>query len=93
LRDIPKVLVSLGMCEASYKPQDVNIGFMYNVILDGRIVGFIPETLTELFILKLRTLKVQGKQVNSISCFLYYKQIDLYKYQRTYHKTCSLHLG
>lgn len=52
------------MCEASYKPQDVNIGFVYDVILDGRIVGYVPETLTELFIRKLRTLKVQGKQVS-----------------------------
>lgn len=51
------------MCEASYKPHDVSIGFMYTVVLDGRIIGYIPETLTELFIKKLRTLKVQGKQV------------------------------
>lgn len=64
MRDIPKVLLSIGMCEASYKPQDVNIGFVYDVILDGRIIGYIPETLTELFIRKLRILKVQGKQVN-----------------------------
>ncbi|XP_060854584.1 DNA-directed RNA polymerase I subunit RPA2 [Rhopalosiphum padi] len=63
LRDIPKVLISLGMCEASYKPQDVNIGFVYNVILDGRIIGYVPETLTALFIKKLRTLKVKGKQI------------------------------
>lgn len=63
LREIPKLLVSLGMCEASYKPHDLSIGFMYTVILDGRIVGYIPETLTELFVKKLRTLKVQGKQV------------------------------
>lgn len=54
------------MCEASYKPQDINIGFVYNVILDGRIIGYIPETLTALFIKKLRTLKVIGKQVNII---------------------------
>jgi len=54
------------MCEASYKPQDINIGFVYNVILDGRIIGYIPETLTALFIKKLRTLKVIGKQVNTI---------------------------
>lgn len=53
------------MCEASYKPQNDGIGFIYNVILDGRIVGYIPETLTELFINKLRILKIQGKQVNS----------------------------
>lgn len=52
------------MCEASYKPQDINIGFVYNVILDGRIIGYVPETLTALFIKKLRTLKVKGKQVN-----------------------------
>lgn len=65
MREIPKVLVSIGMCEVSYKTQDVGIGFMYNVILDGRIVGYIPETLTELFIKKLRTLKIQGKQVNT----------------------------
>lgn len=67
MRDIPKVLVSLGMCEASYKPQDFNIGFVYNVILDGRIIGYVPETLTALFIRKLRTLKVKGKQVNYYS--------------------------
>lgn len=67
LRDIPKVLISLGMCEASYKPQDVNIGSMYTVILDGRIIGYVPDTLTELFIKKLRSLKVQGKQVNIIN--------------------------
>jgi len=54
------------MCEASYKPQDINIGFVYNVILDGRIIGYVPETLTALFIKKLRTLKVKGKQVNII---------------------------
>jgi len=54
------------MCEASYKPQDINIGFVYNVILDGRIVGYVPETLTAFFIKKLRTLKVKGKQVNTI---------------------------
>jgi len=54
------------MCEASYKPQDINIGFVYDVILDGRIIGYIPETLTALFINKLRTLKVKGKQVNII---------------------------
>lgn len=67
------VLVSLGMCEVSYKPQDVGIGFIYNIILDGRIVGCIPETLTELFILKLRTLKIQGKRVNKyfkLFCFI-----------------------
>lgn len=52
------------MCEASYKPQDINIGFVYNVILDGRIIGYVPETLTALFIKKLRTLKVKGKQVS-----------------------------
>jgi len=51
------------MCEASYKPLDISIGFMYTIILDGRIVGYIPETLTELFIKKLRTLKIQGIQV------------------------------
>lgn len=66
LRDIPKILVSLGMCESSYKPQDVSFGFVYNVMLDGRIIGFIPESLTELFIRKLRTLKVQGRLVNFI---------------------------
>lgn len=54
------------MCEASYKPQDINIGFVYDVILDGRIIGYIPETLTAIFINKLRTLKVKGKQVNTI---------------------------
>lgn len=54
------------MCELSYKPQDFNIGFLYNVILDGRIVGCVPETLTEFFINKLRKLKVQGKHVNTI---------------------------
>lgn len=54
------------MCELSYKPQDFNFGFLYNVILDGRIVGCIPETLTEYFINKLRKLKVQGKHVNTI---------------------------
>jgi len=53
------------MCEISYKPEDINIGFVYNVILDGRIVGYIPETLTAFFIKKLRTLKVKGKQVNT----------------------------
>lgn len=52
------------MCEASFKPQNIHIGFVYEVILDGRIVGYIPETLTEFFIKKLRTLKVKGIQVN-----------------------------
>lgn len=66
LRDIPKILVSLGMSISTYQPQAVNIGFMYNVILDGRIIGYIPETLTEFFIKKLRMLKVQGNQVNTI---------------------------
>lgn len=71
MRDIPKILVSIGMCDASYKPQDVSIGFMYHVILDGRIVGYIPDSFTEMFILKLRILKVQGKQVNTIHINLY----------------------
>lgn len=74
------------MCEASYKPQDINIGFVYNVILDGRIIGYVPETLTAFFIKKLRTLKVKGKQVNtiyiqihtrvtnSISCITFFNQ-------------------
>lgn len=64
LRDIPKVLVSLGMCISTFQPQAVNIGFMYSVILDGRIIGYVPNTLTEFFIRKLRQLKVQGNQVN-----------------------------
>lgn len=68
------------MCEASYKPQDVSIGFMYNVILDGRIIGYIPETLTEYFITKLRTLKVQGKQVNNI----YFHLLFMYTNTLTY---------
>lgn len=55
------------MCEISYKSQDIGMGFTYNIILDGRIIGYIPETLTELFIRKLRTLKIQGKQVNMYS--------------------------
>lgn len=59
------------MCEVSYKPHDFNIGFLYNIILDGRIIGFIPETLTEYFIKKLRKLKVQGKQVNTIYFLLH----------------------
>lgn len=65
MRDIPKVLVSLGMVMMSYKPQDVSIGYMYNVILDGRLIGYVQETLTEWFIKNLRTLKVQDNQVNS----------------------------
>lgn len=76
LRDIPKILLSLGMCEVSYKPH-VSIGFMYTVILDGRIVGYVPETLTELFIKKLRTLKVQGKQV----IILIHTHINIFRYQ------------
>lgn len=52
------------MCDVSFKSQDANIGFVFDVILDGRIIGYVPETLINLFIQKLRTLKVQGKQVN-----------------------------
>ncbi|XP_050544143.1 DNA-directed RNA polymerase I subunit RPA2 isoform X2 [Daktulosphaira vitifoliae] len=63
LRDIPKVLKSLGMCDISYKPQDVSIGYEYTVILDGRLVGYVPETIMGLFIKKLRMLKVQGKLI------------------------------
>jgi len=67
------------MCEASYKPQDINIGFVYDVILDGRIIGYVPETLTAIFINKLRTLKVKGKQVNTnyIQTHVPYKLITL----------------
>ncbi|XP_050434808.1 DNA-directed RNA polymerase I subunit RPA2 [Adelges cooleyi] len=63
LRDMPKVLMSIGMCDASYKPQDVSIEYMYTVILDGRIIGYIPESLISWFVKKLRMLKVQGKQI------------------------------
>lgn len=59
------------MCEVSYKPQDSDIGFLYNVILDGRMIGYVPASLTEYFIKKLRILKVQGKQVNTIYFQLY----------------------
>lgn len=63
------------MCEMSYKPQESNIGFLYTVILDGRIVGYVPETLTEYFIKKLRLLKVQGKQVITLifCCIIFYE--------------------
>jgi len=83
LREIPKVLASLGMFITSYKPQEVGIGFLYNVILDGRIIGYIPETITEWFIKNLRILKVQGNQVNIQFIFTYIHMhiVLIYSYQ------------
>lgn len=72
LREIPKVLVSLGMFVISHKPQDTSIGFLYNVFLDGRLIGYVPETFTEWFIKNLRMLKVEGSQVNIQFVFYMY---------------------
>ncbi|RWS07039.1 DNA-directed RNA polymerase I subunit RPA2-like protein [Dinothrombium tinctorium] len=60
VRDLSATLVELGM-ESIDKPLTVRASECYTVILDGKVLGYVPDAIMVNFISLLRTYKATGK--------------------------------
>lgn len=58
---IPTVLVDLGMIPLSIADNWKN---SYTVLLDGKVIGLIDDSIVNRVTYKLRELKINGEEVN-----------------------------
>jgi DNA-directed RNA polymerase I subunit RPA2 len=63
LSRLPEILTTLGMVPVDSPTPPLEVKY-YNVLLDGRLVGYLPEDTADELVNTLRMLKLDNKEVS-----------------------------